>query len=63
MNPFAGNYKKCNMVTKESLTSGKNTCNYICDVREAATMEIMMSSNIAASVQPSVCDVILHIQE
>ena len=62
MNPFVGNYKKCNMVTKESLTSGKYTCNYICDVRNAVTMEIVMSSNMVASVQPAVCDVILHIQ-
>ena len=51
------------MVTKESLTSGKYTCNYICDVRNAATMEIVMSSNMVASVQPAVCDVIIHIQE
>ena len=51
------------MIAKQRLMSGKYTCIYICDIENAATMEIVMSSKILEASQPAICDVMLHIRQ
>ena len=54
---FLGLQTKCNMMTRALMTTAKRTCNYLCDVTNAATMEIRILSDTPAANQPSICDV------
>ena len=47
----------CSMVSMETLTVAKYTCNYICDVTNAATLVIKILSGTLASGLPAVCEI------
>ena len=45
------------MVAMETIIVAKYTCNYICDVTNAATMVIKILSETPASGLPAVCEI------
>ena len=55
-----GNYKKCTGVSIVTINGMKQTCGYLCDVTDAATMEIKMMSTTPSTDQPAICDVKLY---
>ena len=52
-----GNYKKCTVISMVTINEMKQTCGYLCDVTDAATMEIRMLSTTPSTDQPAICDV------
>ena len=54
---FPGNYKKCNLVSVKINSVSKQSCDFLCDVTNAATTASRILSKIPASSQPSICDV------
>ena len=45
------------MVAMETFTVAKYTCNYICDVTNAATLAIKILSKTSVSDLPAVCEI------
>ena len=54
---YSGNYKKCDLVTMETTTDNKYTCNYVCDVTTTGTRELKIMSRTLTSENPAICDV------
>ena len=54
---FAGAYQRCTLVTMTDTTDAKHTCSYVCDITNAATMEVKLLPKIDASRELEVCDI------
>ena len=54
---FVGTYQKCGFIFMDNAADTKYICGYVCDITDAATMEIKMVSKTNGPTGLEICDV------